>query len=56
MSATSTDQEMTYMHEYTTMIGSDDILASDVNALNDRLPLELPLESFEGMDLHQLKM
>ena len=50
-----TDQEMTDMHEHTNMIGSDDMLASDADPLNDRLPLELPLEPFEGMEFASIE-
>lgn len=50
-----TDQEMTDMHEHTNMIGSDDMLASDADPLNDRLPLELPLEPFEGMEFTSIE-
>jgi len=48
-----TDQEMTYMHKHTTMIG--DILARDAYPLNDRLPLKLPLEPFEGMEFTSIE-
>ncbi|XP_024633536.1 uncharacterized protein [Medicago truncatula] len=52
------DQEMTDMHENTTMPGcDDDILESalDADPLNDRLSSEIPSEPFEGMDFASIE-
>ncbi|AES75828.1 hypothetical protein MTR_6g060130 [Medicago truncatula] len=54
----STDQEMTDMHENTTMPGCDDNIleiALDADPLNDRLSSEIPSEPFEGMDFASIE-
>ncbi|GAU45911.1 hypothetical protein TSUD_280520 [Trifolium subterraneum] len=52
-----TDHEMVDMHEHTTMISSNEIHESAIDAdpLNDRIPSELPLEPFEGMEFTSIE-
>ncbi|GAU50549.1 hypothetical protein TSUD_409930 [Trifolium subterraneum] len=55
-----TDHEMVDMLEHTTTISSDEIHESaidviDADPLNDRIPLELPLEPFEGMEFTSIE-